>query len=532
MSSKSFQNASKLNGIVSVLQFGAVCDGATDDTAAIQAAINYAFNSNGKQISIPGFSVISAPLVIPVPPGTPEVSEVYSTRIELVGTGFGSGLIAAASFTGSVMIQVNGPINIGNMLMNGGGKANFTGIKVDHVVGSYKSIISKIAFVNFNGNNTRAFWGNGRTWDVIDCTGWHCYIGIHVGNKSINSNISKNLFVGTSTSLAQIFINYDVDADIPQGINITDNITIGNGYGILSYGCYMLNVADNVIDMTVDDGTSPVGDANIGAKFAGENRGAYTTRNEHVTITNNWFAGGQNPAGGTQNGRSLWIGGWTKEAYINGNTFPQSTPVVIEHTSNVIANGAPSSIRLCGNNFINAYNPSPLNMLILSNANTVKIDDANVFRNATWYAENSVNVNWDTLRVEAAPTFIGMSGQVGGWSQFAITVTPSSPGGTLPTIPTFYGRYRLDGRTVFVSLYINITNIGVGNSGNLVITGLPTPATDGVMVGRLNNSSALLRLFSGSSTGNAFLYDGSYPGGATGVLAFNGSYEAAFSFFI
>ena len=48
MSSKSFQNASKLNGIVSVLQFGAVGDGVTDDTAAIQAALN-----TGKAVHIP-----------------------------------------------------------------------------------------------------------------------------------------------------------------------------------------------------------------------------------------------------------------------------------------------------------------------------------------------------------------------------------------------------------------------------------------------------------------------------------------------
>ena len=42
MSSKAFQNASKLNGIVSVLQFGAVGDGVTDDTAAFQAAYSAA----------------------------------------------------------------------------------------------------------------------------------------------------------------------------------------------------------------------------------------------------------------------------------------------------------------------------------------------------------------------------------------------------------------------------------------------------------------------------------------------------------
>lgn len=38
MSSKSFQNASKLNGIVSVLQFGAIGDGTTSNTSAFQAA--------------------------------------------------------------------------------------------------------------------------------------------------------------------------------------------------------------------------------------------------------------------------------------------------------------------------------------------------------------------------------------------------------------------------------------------------------------------------------------------------------------
>ena len=60
MSSKSFQNASKLNGIVSVLQFGAVGDGVTDDTSAIQAAIN----SGATEIHVPKGVYLVSPLTI------------------------------------------------------------------------------------------------------------------------------------------------------------------------------------------------------------------------------------------------------------------------------------------------------------------------------------------------------------------------------------------------------------------------------------------------------------------------------------
>jgi hypothetical protein len=63
MSSKSFQNASKLNGIVSVLQFGAVGNGTTDDTAAIQAAID-SISANGGTVTLSGPHLLSGSITV------------------------------------------------------------------------------------------------------------------------------------------------------------------------------------------------------------------------------------------------------------------------------------------------------------------------------------------------------------------------------------------------------------------------------------------------------------------------------------
>jgi len=49
---------SKLKDVVSVKDFGAVCDGTTDDTVAVQAAVTYC-NTNNKDLEIPGLCLLT-----------------------------------------------------------------------------------------------------------------------------------------------------------------------------------------------------------------------------------------------------------------------------------------------------------------------------------------------------------------------------------------------------------------------------------------------------------------------------------------
>ena len=101
MSSKSFQNASKLNGIVSVLEFGARGDGVTDDTAAIQAALN-----TGRVVYLPaGTYLVSSTLAI----------TLNNTGIR--GDGYGS-VIKTTSATADIFLIGDGTTEISGLIFS------------------------------------------------------------------------------------------------------------------------------------------------------------------------------------------------------------------------------------------------------------------------------------------------------------------------------------------------------------------------------------------------------------------------------
>lgn len=126
MSSKAFQNADKLNGIVSVLQFGAMGDGVTDDTAAIQAFFN-SFTNGGSGFIPAGTYKITSPLTLTINPG----------GFSIEGAGANSTIFAAASTFSSTspvlsIVTAGTPagFSLGGFAVQNAGSASQTGIRI------------------------------------------------------------------------------------------------------------------------------------------------------------------------------------------------------------------------------------------------------------------------------------------------------------------------------------------------------------------------------------------------------------------
>ena len=110
----------KLQEIVSVKDFGAKGDGATDDTVAIQAAINYLnpyvysspmnYNQGGGEVYFPkGNYLVSSTITLPnnvILTGTG--CETYQANLTATNPAQGSTIFAASSFTGSFVIDTAG----------------------------------------------------------------------------------------------------------------------------------------------------------------------------------------------------------------------------------------------------------------------------------------------------------------------------------------------------------------------------------------------------------------------------------------
>jgi len=186
MSSKSFQNASKLNGIVSVLQFGAVGDGVTDDTGAIQAAID-------------SLGVVGG--VVEIPPGTYKISNTLniSSYVCLRGAGAVASTLLTNNGTADV-VYINAVGNspgctIENLFFNS---------SVTRTAGSY--IVSNSSNGTFirNCKMLNAFNGISVTGTAAENIKIQdCQI-----NNTINYGVNITAFNNTSPNTSGIVVSY------------------------------------------------------------------------------------------------------------------------------------------------------------------------------------------------------------------------------------------------------------------------------------------------------------------------------------
>lgn len=246
MSSKSFQNASKLNGIVSVLQFGAVGDFdpatglGTDNTAAIQAAIDAAQSAGGFEVSIPsGIYKISSGLTI-------------SSPISLVG--YGVAVIAPNFATGDALTlnSVSG---------------NYSGVVISNVsfdapvvrTAGYYINVSSSFYTEISGCNFKDHY-NG-----IGLTG-AATAGFRVRDCFFNNGANSNIIIaaatgtqGTTDIVIQdvLFAGTNVGSQTNSGITILSAGDIELRHVSTVWSGVGLNVsvgAGNVVQSLVVDG--------------------------------------------------------------------------------------------------------------------------------------------------------------------------------------------------------------------------------------------------------------------------------------
>lgn len=107
MSSKAFQNSKKLNSIVDARQFGATGDGTTDDTAAIQAALDYALAQGGGGVFLAPGKTFKVSSKINVPSNCGLVGD-GSPTIYATSAGFNNTSLTGKYASNSAVIDLSG----------------------------------------------------------------------------------------------------------------------------------------------------------------------------------------------------------------------------------------------------------------------------------------------------------------------------------------------------------------------------------------------------------------------------------------
>lgn len=268
MSSKSFQNASKLNGIVSVLQFGAVGDGVTDDTAAIQAAVTAAGL----------FGTVQFPAGVYKTTATITVPAISGNVAAITFTSPGTATIRPAANLAAVFTVTGCQCVFENLNIDAGTSSTTVGIKVT-IASSNASLSATVSRCNISGFQ-RGLELSGQNYNIFENYFQNNTRAIDFIDDGRNSSISRNYVLGGS-----IGVQFSKTTQQCEGSRIIDNCflcTGSNGGSVIIDAGLEISIIGNIFDQ---NGTSTIG------IYCNPQGGNAVSR---LKIISNWIVGGQN----------------------------------------------------------------------------------------------------------------------------------------------------------------------------------------------------------------------------------------------
>lgn len=301
--SEALKNVTKLRSIVNVRAFGAKGDGVTNDTAAIQNALN------------------SGSGAVFVPSGTYQIDTItVPGNVNLFGDGSLS-ILRARSSGAEVMVRLNATLaSVSNLhfLQDN----NYAVTAVD-IVGSFFCRVESCYFANVPYGVRIA---SAQSVRIIDNDIIGSTYGVFIDNDGRNSWIDLNHIEGGTC------IWVDKQATQCEGLRITNNVLLpsvtanpNTGHGIVLAKSFIeIEVAYNIIDNVDKNGLWVVG-TNGGGNF------------ECLKVHNNWF-GCDNAVTGSA---GMKIEGACRRFAITANTFTGAHDIGlnVDYVSGGQANG-------------------------------------------------------------------------------------------------------------------------------------------------------------------------------------------------
>lgn len=362
--------------VYNVKDYGAVCDGTTDDAAAINSVITTAQAAGGGIIFFPaGYCVVQSTVNIPALSGG-------VSRITLQGTGmYSSFLVAKGTFTGTCLIDAKGQTIVQQMTFNNGGEIGVAGVSINGYCnqstttngGVDDTIIDKSAFIGFGQNGNKCVYNGGTgttsTTTVINSTFNICWYAYYSDRWNVGAIFAYNHVFG---SVAGVYFGRGAGGlyGHTEGLQIIGNeIIAGRDPGgttslrplEIDGVCYDCHVAQNIFD------AEPIG-PNTCPTLA---KAVRISGSASTSFEQNWLAKGLLAIGTGATGSY----GYNNQLRVVNNSFPGCGAFIQNMNGGSIV----------GNSFFTNGDNLNIQLLSLVDSNYFAVT-ANTFQNSTGLA--------------------------------------------------------------------------------------------------------------------------------------------------